>query len=232
MLVDIFINIINGQAGVEYLAAMALIILGLLFSLSAHEFAHGYAAYRQGDGYAKCAGKLTLNPFKHLDPIGTLMLLLVGFGWAKPVPIVPANFKNGKKSMLIVAFAGVLCNLFLAFLLLNIEYFLQYICNVDFFSNIWLLVIKAAVDNIIFVNLTLCLFNLIPVPPLDGYRIMKEIFISYKNQRIFYNLERYSMIISVILIIFISRTGILGICVGAVDDLLRSLCGLIYGAYI
>ena len=232
MLVDIFINIINGQAGAEYLAAMALIILGLLFSLSAHEFAHGYAAYRQGDGYAKSAGRLTLNPFKHLDPIGTLMLLLVGFGWAKPVPIVPANFKNGKKSMLIVAFAGVLCNLFLAFLLLNIEYFLQYICNVDFFSNIWLLVIKAAVDNIIFVNLTLCLFNLIPVPPLDGYRIMKEIFISYKNQRIFYNLERYSMIISVILIIFISRTGILGICVGAVDDLLRSLCGLIYGAYI
>ena len=232
MLVDIFINIINGQARAEYLAAMALIILGLLFSLSAHEFAHGYAAYRQGDGYAKSAGRLTLNPFKHLDPIGTLMLLLVGFGWAKPVPIVPANFKNGKKSMLIVAFAGVLCNLFLAFLLLNIEYFLQYICNVDFFSNIWLLVIKAAVDNIIFVNLTLCLFNLIPVPPLDGYRIMKEIFISYKNQRIFYNLERYSMIISVILIIFISRTGILGICVGAVDDLLRSLCGLIYGAYI
>ena len=96
------------------LLSVLIALPALLFSLSAHEYAHGFAAYKQGDGFAKSAGRLTLNPFKHIDPIGTLMMLLVGFGWAKPVPIVPGNFRNGRKIMFIVSLAGILTNLILA----------------------------------------------------------------------------------------------------------------------
>ena len=123
MLLDI---LFSGDDIVVSLLAFVLMVPALLFSLSAHEYGHGFAAYTQGDHYAKSIGRLTLNPLKHLDPLGTLCLFVVGFGWAKPVPVFPAAFKNGKKSMLIVAFAGIFVNLLLAIIAIFLGDFLSW----------------------------------------------------------------------------------------------------------
>ena len=131
MLLGFLRELFSGNLDTVYLAAFLPIVAGVLLSISAHECAHGLAAYWQGDAYAKNTGRLTLNPFKHLDPLGTALLLLVGFGWAKPVPVVPSNFKHGKASMLCVAFAGVVCNIFIAFLLMNLLYFFIFICKLN-----------------------------------------------------------------------------------------------------
>ena len=232
MLIDLIVNIFSGEATYEYIVGVLAITAGFLFSLSLHELAHGFAAYTQGDGYAKAAGRLTLNPFKHLDPIGTVMMLLCGFGWAKPVPIVPNNFKNGKKSMFIVALAGVVCNITLAFILIFLLYFLLYICKIDFNSNVWLMVLYLVISMVAQSNIALCIFNLIPIPPLDGYRVVKEIFINYKNQYTFIKIERFSMIFSIGLMLFLSRTNILGTVVDFVFNGFHSIMRIIFGAYM
>ena len=163
-----------------WVALLSIVIAfpALLFSLSLHEYAHGYAAYTQGDGYAKAAGRLSLNPFKHLDPIGTLAMLLVGFGWAKPVPVIPSNFKNGRKSMLIVAFAGIFANLVFATISYFLLYFFQYVIapNVLWFYSTEAGTMAYTVIYLIFyylvgLNISLAVFNLMPIPPLDGYNI-------------------------------------------------------------
>ncbi len=232
MLIDLITDIFSGYATIEYIVAVIAIIAGLLFSLTIHEYAHGLAAYTQGDHYAKNSGRLTLNPFKHLDPIGTVMMLLCGFGWAKPVPIVPSNFKNGKKSMLIVALAGVTCNILLAFILIFLIYFLQFVCGVDFAANVWTYMLRIVLINIAFTNIILCIFNLIPVPPLDGYRVVKEIFINYKNQYTFVKLERYSMYISIALILILNRTELLSVVGNGIMNAFGSLFNIIFGAYM
>jgi len=232
VLIDLIVDIINGDASGVYIVAVLGTVVGFLFSLSLHELAHGYAAYTQGDGYAKAAGRLTLNPFKHLDPIGTLLMMICGFGWAKPVPIVPANFKNGRKSMFIVALAGVICNILLATILIFILYFLQYICKVPFIGNTWMLVLGVIIYNVAHANIALCIFNLIPVPPLDGYRVVKNIFINAKNQFTFIKLERYSMVLTFGLMLVLSRTTVLDKVIDAVSGGIIQLMDLIFGAYI
>jgi len=185
-----------------WLSLLSLLIAfpALLFSLSAHEFAHGYAAFKQGDGYAKSMGRLTLNPFKHIDPFGTLMMLLVGFGWAKPVPINPYHFRNGKKSMIIVSVASVCANFILAIISTFLfALFIVVASEVSFFNT----EAGGMVFNIIcdlfgflsMINISLALFNLIPIPPLDGYKIFKEIFNGKINYNFFVNFERYSNLI-------------------------------------
>ena len=232
MIIDFLKNIFSGYATLEYIVAFLVTVAGLLFSLSIHEYAHGFAAYTQGDHYAKHSGRLSLNPLKHLDPIGTLMMLLCGFGWAKPVPIVPSNFKNGKKSMFIVALAGVTCNILLAFVLLFLSYFLRFVCGIDPLLSSWTLVLFLTIEGIAYTNIILCIFNLIPVPPLDGYRVVKEIFINYKNQYTFVKLERYSMYISIAFILILNRTNILSIVGNGIMDGFFSLFNLIFKAYM
>ena len=132
--------------------------------------------------------------------------------------------------MLCVAFAGVVCNIFIAFLLMNLLYFLLFIYKIDL-SGFWAQVAYTAFYNIIFVNISLAVFNLIPVPPLDGYRVVKAIFANMRNQHFFYAMERYSTYIGLAVLLIISQTGVLDICSDGVFGLLSSLCKLIYGAY-
>lgn len=225
----------------KMLAILSVLIAlpALLFSLSIHEYAHGFAAYKQGDNFAKLSGRLTLNPFKHIDPIGTLAMLLVGFGWAKPVPIVPNNFRNGRKSMLLVSFAGIIANLLLAVIAFFLLFFFQYIIAPDvmwFTSSeagymVYLLVYYI-LYYLIVLNINLAVFNLMPIPPLDGYKIFKELFIGKINYNFFSNMERYSTYILIAFLIIGNRIGLISVISDFIFGLMQKVMELIFIAFI
>ena len=152
----------------SYLLEIVLGIIPSLICITLHELAHGYTAYRLGDDTAKNAGRLTLNPLKHLDPIGLLMMLVFHFGWAKPVPVNMRHFKNPKQGMAVTALAGPACNLIITLVFLAV-YGLLYsmLSKVGFGETLLELLMLTA-----YMSLGLCLFNLVPVPPLDGSKVM------------------------------------------------------------
>ena len=179
-------------------------IPALLLAITFHEFAHGYAAYRLGDPTAKNYGRLSLNPIKHLDPLGTIALLFIGFGWAKPVPINPIYFKDQKKGTALVGLAGPLANLILAFIsLILFKMFFNTIYILDASSDVFLQHMGRnfiiMLNYVLMYNIWLAVFNLIPIPPLDG----SKIFISVMPPRIHYNILRYESYGQVILLILL-----------------------------
>lgn len=161
----------------------------LLIAIVCHEFAHGYVAYKLGDNTAKNRGRLTLNPLKHLDPIGFLLLFTLGFGWAKPVPINPLYFKDRKLGTILVSIAGPLTNFALAILTALLITLLK--INND--------LILSFVLPIFLYNIALGVFNLIPLPPLDGSKILASL-LPNKYEYLFYKYERYLYIILIVLI--------------------------------
>lgn len=234
LLLDIFLS---DQAMFVKLLTFLVLFPALLFALTCHEYAHGYAAYTQGDFYAKSMGRLSLNPFKHLDPLGTLSMLIFGFGWAKPVPIVPSNFKNGRKSMLLVSLAGVFTNFLLA--LLSV-FFLDFFAYIIFPAVPWFntdmgfsiaLVIQMFFSYFASINIVLAVFNLVPIPPLDGYKVVKELFENGRNMRTFMNMERYATIILLAFLLLSDRLGIIGGIAGAALGGIESVVGLIFTAF-
>ena len=150
---------------------LLLSLPGILFGFTIHEFAHAWTAWRLGDDTAARQGRLTLNPLVHLDPMGTILILLAGFGWARPVPINPANFKDPRKGDLLTTFAGPFSN-FLTAIVLGIVYrFLPPPESPDSILAVFSLVLLYGVQF----NLLLCFFNLIPIFPLDGARIVRAL---------------------------------------------------------
>lgn len=172
--------------------AFVFIAIPLMYAIIFHELAHGYVAYRLGDPTAKLLGRLSLNPLKHLDPIGTLMLFLVGFGWAKPVPVNFNNIRDFRKGMILVSSAGIIANMMLAFLALLIY-------------NLFNIAESSLIGTVLFVfakiNIILAAFNLIPIPPLDGSKILLG-FAPANVQTILMRLERFGFFIVIALLYF------------------------------
>jgi Zn-dependent protease len=193
--------------------AFVIIAVPLMYAIIFHELAHGYVAWRMGDPTARNQGRLTLNPLKHLDPMGTLMLFIVGFGWAKPVPVNFGYIRDYRKGMILVSSAGIVTNIILAFLALLIYSTL----SLPQTSMTALLLISFARINII-----LAAFNLIPIPPLDGSKIVMG-FAPPKVQAVLMQLERFGFLI-VIALLFL---GVLDPVINLLEGMILSVIGLL-----
>ena len=194
-------------------AAFFILAIPLLYSVILHEISHGFVASLFGDDTAKRSGRLTLNPLVHLDPIGTLALFLVGFGWAKPVPVVYSNLKNFRVGLICVSLAGCATNILIATvatLLLQFD---------AISANQMVAIVLAVVAKI---NIILGAFNLIPIPPLDGSRILLGI-LPEKAQIVLLTLEPYGLL----LIFALLFTGILNPVIIGVHNAILILIKLI-----
>ncbi len=192
----------------NFITEIIILAPPLLLALTAHEFAHGYVAFRLGDPTAKNLGRLTMNPLKHLDPIGTIAFFFIKFGWAKPVPVDPRYFKNPQKDMLWVALAGPATNLCLAVisaLVTKIIWFLAANLSYSQAAEAILVPLNATLIASVWINLVLCIFNFLPIPPLDGSRIL-GILLPPDLARSYASIERYGFI----LIMILAFSGILG----------------------
>lgn len=193
-----------------------------LLALVIHECSHGYVSTKLGDPTPRIQGRLSLNPLVHLDPVGTILMILTGFGWAKPVEVNPMYYKDRKKGMALVAIAGPLSNLLLAFVSLLIYFLFAVIIHYTKIgvSAKLLQIVGTACSYSAQVNLCFFVFNLIPIPPLDGSRIL-GMFLKDSTYYKMMQYERYSMF----LIMFLSLTGML-------DNVIGTGMNLFYGGII
>lgn len=241
MLITLIRNLISAEDKRLVFIMILAYIPALLIAIVMHEFAHGIVAYWNGDDTAKLAGRLNVNPVKHFDPIGFLMLAVIGFGWAKPVPIDPRRFRNYKKGMITVSLAGVVCNFLIAFVATGL-------------FALYLFATKSAVMNmqagtaayyafsffeyllvyIVLINLTIMAFNLIPVYPLDGFRLV-ETLAKPDNRYVAFN-YRYGSFLLLGLIVLFNVLGyispyldLLGLYMNAIVNMMNSILHAIFG---
>lgn len=193
------IHIFNQFTNPLYWLGLLYSLPAVLIALSFHEYAHAWAAWKCGDPTAKNLGRMSLDPFRQMDLVGTVCLLLFRFGWAKPVPINPRNFRHPRRDEIFVSLAGILMNFLLAFIVYGVYVIVVYKAGWDneIFQNI--------VYPIITLNITLGIFNLIPIPPLDGNHVLTAILPGPMTK---FNavIGRYGMVILLALML----TGIVG----------------------
>jgi Zn-dependent protease len=186
--------------------SLLLIAPPILLALTFHEYAHAYVAHRYGDDTAQKNGRLSLNPLRHLDPLGTIMIFLVQFGWAKPVPVNPYNLRNPKKDMLWISAAGPISNMLLALMSgLLFRLFSENAATPERSTIAGLIVLMLFLSMKI--NLALAIFNILPIAPLDGSKILYGLLPPGFGKMIF-ALERYGPFILIGLIIFGRATGV------------------------
>jgi len=196
-----------------YIISILMGLLPALICITLHELSHGYVAWRLGDDTAKNMGRLTLNPLKHLDVMGVLMMMVFHVGWAKPVPINMYKFKNPKRGMAISSLAGPACNLLISIVFLFL-YGVAFATLGPVGIGSYLL---QMLELTAYMSLSLCIFNLIPIPPLDGSKILFSLMSDEKYYKLM-RYERYGMIIMLLLV----ATGLLG-------KPLSAAIGFVYG---
>ena len=203
------------------LMQMLLSLPGIILAITFHEMAHGYAAESMGDDTAKLAGRLSPNPLKHLDPIGFLSMLIFHFGWAKPVPVNPSRFRNRRKGMIVVALSGCVTNLLLGFISMAAMYATQGLGNI----YLQIILMYMTMYNIMF-----GVFNLIPIPPLDGADVLAE-FLPYKARGSYMKFSRYGMIVLLAMMVF----GLFGYIITPIVNWIHQfygwILGMIFGAF-
>ena len=186
---------------VQRLVGYISLFLALLIVLPLHEFAHAFVAVKSGDYTPKMAGRYTLNPLAHFDTVGLIIFVFAGFGWAKPVPVNPANFKHYKLNSFLVSSAGVIANYLTAFLFLPLWYLSHYIPEFGLFTT----VLRTTLLYVVRFGLVFCVFNLIPIYPLDGFRIIDCLI--KRRTPFYYNYIKYGIYVlyALIFLSFISE---------------------------
>ncbi len=184
------------------LQILPMALPGILIAIVLHELAHGYTAYLLGDPTAKERGRLTLNPIAHIDILGSFLLIFAGFGWAKPVPINPRYFKNRKIGTILVSIAGPFTNFLIAITTVIV---VAIMISRDVLINS---TVSSIISYIIFYNIILGVFNLLPFPPLDGSKVLASL-LPTKYEIMFYKYERYLYALLLLLVISNSLDGLL-----------------------
>ncbi len=215
----------NALSNTNGLISFLMSLPVILFALSLHEWAHGYIAYRLGDPTARSLGRLTLDPLKHFDLVGSLSMLLLGFGWAKPVPIQSRYFKKPRRDMALTALAGPVSNLFAAFVG-YIVYRSVFVACLNHYPSLILSLVVDFFAIFTVMNLSLAIFNFIPIPPLDGSRLLYLILPvkwSWKLARF----EQYSFWILMAFLLFGGRFGFINWAIGGLLRLFELAIGWI-----
>ena len=180
----------------ETIAFTLAYLIAIVVAFSMHEFSHAFVAYKAGDPTAKALGRVSLNPFNHIDPYGMICFLFVGFGWAKPVQINPLRFKHYKRDMAFVSLAGVVTNLILAFIFSGIYFFA--FSAIASSTNTFMVFLTYLLEFLVTINLALFVFNLLPIYPLDGFNFIST-FLKPDNAFVRF-MKKYG---SLILLVFI-----------------------------
>lgn len=202
--------ILSGQSLDMVFISLFAFVVAIMIGMTTHEWAHGYVAYKNGDMTAKFMGRLSLNPLKHFDPIGFLMLAVVGFGWAKPVPIDSSNFRNPRKGVLTTSLAGVIMNFIIGMLciaLLATQFAITKAVG-GFSNEVALRVFQIFYYIFMYtmtISFTLMAFNILPIFPLDGFHVL-ECFVRYDNKYCVF-MRRYGMFVLLALLLGSSVLG-------------------------
>ncbi len=204
------------------LISLLLSLPAIIVAISVHEWAHGFMAYRLGDPTAKNMGRLSLNPLKHIDPVGVVCMLFFGFGWAKPVPIYTRYFKKPARDMALTALAGPAMNMIVAFLAYFVASFVWHYAVIGGVLHITALVFY----YVFLMNIGLALFNLLPIPPLDGSRLL-YLVVPKKYYHKLFEFERYSFLILLLILLLGARFSFLNGAVGVFEWLFGNMIGWI-----
>ena len=213
------------------LFSLLISVPGVLIAITFHEFAHAFVADRLGDDTARREGRLSLNPFDHLDPIGTVLLLFAGFGWGKPVHVNPRNYTRKmsmEKGEALVSIAGPVMNFLLAIIFAIIYYGIYKFADASFLLSTMGGIIMSLISATVSINVGLGLFNLIPLPPLDGSKVIMP-FLPYKAKEFFINNEQIFYIVFVVLWITGLTSYIITPGIQAVGGWISNLAAAIWG---
>ena len=217
-----FLN--SGITGGQIFALVLAFVLAISIGMTAHEYAHARTAYKRGDDTAFLAGRLTLNPLAHVSGFGLFSFLLFGFGWAKPVPINPSKFRSYKKDATWVLLSGVLTNLVLALIFSGLFAFLGGILLAGA-DNLLMFFLYCFLQYCFLLNLALAIFNLLPIPPLDGFGII-EVWTKYGNKFVQF-MQRYGIIFLILFILpFFNGQSLLSLFYNTFQHLIMLLWGV------